>query len=354
MSGLVGHVMYAVLGAKAAEHRKLPLASVIHRHFATYLAGSYLGCDIQTLPEAVCIDTGQEVGYGTVPIEKSPLTGGAVRPWFIELEAKRYTARDVHSLFYGRAHVVFGFSRGERELAVPWDHLPDYAALACRDARELFGPGERPLAYALGWLAHIVGDCLIKSVQPGVDLNLLDGKYTPKNRPIQDLVTFHEIGRRELKLDWEALFADLVATPVEPCQLHYMRVAEQEGSLAGDFRDGWTPDEVSLLTKVLGENRRYLRTLIGRWLDELALRKEGRGWACSEEMSRQSGGLSYTDMVAAAEKANFRHALWQIGEAVADLFEAVVRRVPSLADSIASDGPTWSELTDRWKLKIAK
>src|SRR6185437_323554 len=113
MSGLIGHVMYAVLGAKAARHRKSPLTGVIHRHYASYLAGAYLGCDVQTLPEAICVDTGQEVGYGTVPLQKSPLTGGSVRPWTIEFAGSRYTARDIHRLFYGRAHLVFGWSQGE-------------------------------------------------------------------------------------------------------------------------------------------------------------------------------------------------------------------------------------------------
>ena len=76
MSGIIGHVMYAVLGAKAAAARRLPVAPIIQRHWASYLAGAYLGADIQTMPEAICVDTGKEVGYGTVPLEKSPLTGG--------------------------------------------------------------------------------------------------------------------------------------------------------------------------------------------------------------------------------------------------------------------------------------
>ena len=66
MSGIVGHTMYAILAAKAATQRRLPVAPLIGRHWASYLAGSYLGCDIQTMPEAVCVDTGKEVGYGTV------------------------------------------------------------------------------------------------------------------------------------------------------------------------------------------------------------------------------------------------------------------------------------------------
>ena len=64
MSGVVGHMMYAMLGARVAEQRRLPIVPVIERHYASYLCGSYLGCDIQTLPAATCDQTGEPVGYG--------------------------------------------------------------------------------------------------------------------------------------------------------------------------------------------------------------------------------------------------------------------------------------------------
>ncbi|MCA9177565.1 MAG: hypothetical protein KDB14_23930, partial [Planctomycetales bacterium] len=209
MSGIVGHTMYAILASRAASARQLPIAPLLRRHLASYLCGAYLGCDVQTMPEAVCVDTGQEVGYGTAPLERSPITGGAVKPWSLSFEDRQLRPREIHRMFYGRAHLVFGWSPAEREHTLPWDHLPDYVALAMQDAIDLFGPGERQLAYLFGWLAHIVGDSLIKSIRPGVTLKLLDGTYTAANRPIQDLVTFHEVGRAELKLNWPALLDDL-------------------------------------------------------------------------------------------------------------------------------------------------
>ena len=81
MSGIVGHTLFGILGLKAASARKLPVAAIAAQHQASYLAGAYLGSDIQTMPEAVCVESGSEVGYGTVPLEKSPITGGPVRPW---------------------------------------------------------------------------------------------------------------------------------------------------------------------------------------------------------------------------------------------------------------------------------
>lgn len=215
MSGLVGHTMYAVLGLRAAAQRGLPLARVAQRHFASYVAGAYLGSDVQTMPEAVCVDTGRDVGYATVPLEQSPLTGGAVRPFHLRSLDGALTPREVFDRFYGRAHLVFGWSVREKSLLVPWDHLPDYFAAVCDDVKLLSGEGERPLAYVLGWMVHVLSDSLIKGVQPGIDLHLVDGRYTPRNRPVQDLVTFHEIGVKELHLDWPAVFRDLADTPVE-------------------------------------------------------------------------------------------------------------------------------------------
>jgi hypothetical protein len=76
-----------------------------------------------------------------------------------------------------------------------------------------------------------------------------DGQYPPRNRPIQDLVNFHEVGRKGLGLD------------------------------------------------------------------------------CNEAL-RKTVGLSYPKMVELAPKADCRHTLWQIRDAVADMFASVVRRAP--------------------------
>ena len=349
MSGIIGHTMYAILAAKAARQRRLPIVPIIFRHYSSYLCGGYLGCDIQTMPEAVCVDTGQNVGYGTAPLEKSPLTGGAVRPWALKLDGAEYRPRDVHRMFYGRSHLVFGWSTAERREAVPWDHLPDYCAAVVRDSDELFGPGERQLAYLCGWMAHIVGDSLIKSIQPGIDLHLLDGKYTPKNRPIQDLVSFHDVGRKEFGLNWPALLSDLAETPVEPIQFHYMRVAQPRGELAAAFPNAWMPQRSKLLNAVLHENRSYQAIRNSRLIKSYRLRKSGSTFHCTEELSRQSGGLNYSEMLELADQANFRHALWQMGEAIAGMFESVVERSPELQQLPTEDGPTWSDITRKWR-----
>lgn len=50
MSGLVGHSLYAVLGLKAAEQRRLPLAAVARRYFASYLAVEQRSTLLASLP----------------------------------------------------------------------------------------------------------------------------------------------------------------------------------------------------------------------------------------------------------------------------------------------------------------
>lgn len=349
MSGIVGHSLFAIVGLKAAAARKLPLAAIAARHQSSYLAGAYLGSDIQTMPEAVCVDTGREVGFGTVPLEKSPLTGGAVRPWSLAVGERMYRPREIHELFYGRSHVVFGWPRQQRDMAVPWDHLPDYCAAVVEDTYALFGPGKRPLAYVLGWIAHVVSDSLIKSVQPGIDLDLLDGKYTPRNRPIQDLFMFHEIGVKELRLDWPALLADLAETPVEPVQLHYMRIAEPRGQLAKLFRHDWRADERELLAAVLAENRRWCRVHAQDVLREMKLLPTAGGGLECNDAFRQLTGLNYAQMVETAQRAKLRRACWQMGEAIADMFAAIAARSPRLTAEPPGDESNWEELAKAWQ-----
>lgn len=348
MSGIVGHTMYAVLGAKAAAHRGLGLAAIATRNFPSYLAGAYLGSDIQVMPEAWCVDSGREVGFGTVPLSSSPLTGGAVRPWVLRHEGRDYRPGEIHERFYGRAHLVFGWPRAERDRAVPWERLDAYFAAVLEDTLEFHGPSERTIAYVLGWMVHVVSDSLIKSQRPGLELHLLDGKYTPRNRPIQDLVTFHEIGINEFHLDWPALLADLAATPVEPVQFHYMRIAEKRGRLAEAFPEHWEPAQRSLLAATLAENRRWCVQHAKDELEtmELVAGPDGRP-DCNAALRRRVG-LSYDQMAALAEQANFRRALGYIGDVVADLFEATVRRSPRLSRLAGDHGPGWETWMARW------
>ncbi len=350
MSGIIGHTTYALLALKAAKARKLPVSGVIENHLSSYLAGAYLGCDVQTLPAAICKDTGEPVGYGSSPIEKSPITGGDIEPFKLEVADREFIPREIHDLFYGRTHLILGWQKeAPEDLKIPLSSLLDYSMDVTSDTIDLFGPGRRSLAYVMGWLTHVTGDGLIKSVIDGINLHLLDGKYTAKNRPIQDLISFNDIGIGELKLDWAALLDDLATTPVEPIQLHYMRCAERQGRLGAHFEIGWAPELSSVLQKVLEENRRYQQIRNARLIDQLTVRNVGDGsLACDAELSQLTGGMSYHEMQEAAEKANFRHALWQMGEIIADFFEKMTEREEKLQELKYAGSQSWGDLTKRW------
>lgn len=335
MSGLIGHTAYGLVALKEAKARGLAVASMIERHLPSFLCGAYLGSDIQCMPEAVCVDTGHEVGFGTVPLEKSPITGGAVKPWSFTHEGRSYRPKELHELFYGRAHLAFGWAKPDVGLRVPWDHLAEYCALAVRDDLR----SERGLAYALGWMVHMVGDSLIKSVQPGIRMHLLDGVYTPRNRIVQDQFTFHVIGR-ELGVDWEKSFREMAATPVEPIQPHYMRVAEARGELARVFDEGWRPKLRPLLEAVLAENRRWLPH---HTKDVLKVVKITDGKA-SDDAVRVSGGLQHEKMLEIAEAAGMRSTLMTIADECTALFERVTDLVPEWKALPKGKAQPWSRL----------
>lgn len=347
MSGIFGHTMYAILASKAAEQRKLPISPVVNHHFSSYLAGSYLGCDVQVVPAAVLKESGEEIGFCAARVGDEA-GGKPYESWRLKFDGREYKPIELYHLFYGRAHLLFGWSKEEEDKVIEWDQLPAYLAAVAGDALELFGPGHRQLAYVLGWITHLVGDSLIKSIQPGLTLSLLNGTYTPQNRPIQDLVTFHEIGRKELHLDWPALLADAVDTPVEPIQPHFMRVGPPVGQLSWYVPDGWKPDQRSLLLRLLEVNRHYQRIRNRRLLEEIALTDTPDGPQCDPKLSERTGGLSYAEMVKLADEANFRHALWQIAEAIADLFEQIIEEQPLLQELPKDTSPTWAELTKKW------
>lgn len=96
-------------------------------------------------------------------------------------------------------------------------------------------------------------------------------------------------------------------------------------------------------------NRRYLKKYLQRLLPEYELTQAGNERQCRPELSRQSGGLSDSQMVAAADRAGLRDTLWQIGEEIGRLFEQVVTRVPALAEIPPLSAPTWETLQQRWQ-----
>jgi hypothetical protein len=55
MSGIIGHLTYAILGRQAILEKAPQIAQLIDEHLDSYLAGAYFGADIMTLPGGRCI-----------------------------------------------------------------------------------------------------------------------------------------------------------------------------------------------------------------------------------------------------------------------------------------------------------
>jgi hypothetical protein len=330
MSGIVGHTTYALLTLREALQRKLRSAPLALRHYSSFLAGAYLGSDVQTMPSVVCTETKEEAGYGSIPYGNCP--GATFRPWTLSHEGRDYTPKEIHERFYGRSHLIFGYTAAEQSQRLPWQQLPAYFAACIEDAMDFYGPSERTLAYILGWTVHVASDSLIKSFQPGLTLKLLDGTYTPRNRPVQDLFAFHEIGIKEFKLDWPATLADIAATPVEPVQTHFMRVAEPRGRLAKSFPQNWIPSQRGLLLAVLAENRRWAKHHFMDELSEMRLVGTPAGGLNATEAAIKKSGLSFDQMMEAARKANLREQIGIIASESASLIESIEKLVPRLRD----------------------
>ena len=124
-----------------------------------------------------------------------------------------------------------------------------------------------------------------------------------------------------------------------------MRCAPRQGRLGSHFPEGWAPERERLLRAVMAENRRYQQERNSRLVSQMALVKG----ECDAGLSAQAGGLRYAEMKEVAEKADFRQALWQMGELIADVFERLVESQERLQELPGSDGPDWETLTRRWR-----
>jgi hypothetical protein len=314
MSGIVGHITYALLSHRKSQEHRLSCAAIISQHFDHYLSGAYLGVDIMTLPGGVCPECGQEWGYCASMPKTCPDDGAPLTPYVLNHAGESYPSIDIHRAYYGRTHLIFGWHQDEH-LCMTWDDLPEFFGACLADANE---PAEK--AYVLGFISHVVGDCMIKSFQPGLKLHLLNGTYTPQNRPIQDLYSYHEVGIAELGVDWPSLMESVVATPVQTIQAHYMRCAEPSGTLAEKFPEGWRPELKSLLMSVMAENRRYQRIRNVRLLEELKLKDGPEGPECDAGLSMTAEGLNYREMLSLCRESDFRAALDTIAEETAVMF----------------------------------
>ena len=128
-----------------------------------------------------------------------------------------------------------------------------------------------------------------------------------------------------------------------------MRVAEPQGELARYFPHDWRSDQQTLLRAVLAENRRWCRFHAQDVLQDMQLLTTADGRLECNDAFRQLTGLNYAQMIQLAQEAKLRRACWQMGEAIADIFAAVVQRSRTLAAEPSTEGPGWEELTKAWQ-----
>jgi hypothetical protein len=140
-----------------------------------------------------------------------------------------------------------------------------------------------------------------------------------------------------------------VEAPVEPVQFHYMRIAEPRGQIARLFPHDWQANQTELLRAVLTENRRWCRFHAQDVLRDMQLLTTTDGRVECNDTFRQLTGLNYAQMIELAQQAKLDRACWQMGEAIADMFAAVVQRSPKLSAEPVNEGPSWEELTKAWQ-----
>ena len=150
----------------------MSLAQLASRHLSSYLCGAYLGgMSAPCRPLFVWIPIHR---WATVPNGwRKAVTGGRVKQWTLSIGAG-----NLRRAKFAASYVVVPTLPLAGWLMIDcWRCLgrgcQNTLPRCCR-MRELHGPSERRLAYALGWMTHVIGDGLIKSVAPGLDLNLLD------------------------------------------------------------------------------------------------------------------------------------------------------------------------------------
>jgi len=324
MSGIIGHLTYAILAHQKIAKRSPHIAQLIDKHQSSYLAGSYLGADIMTLPSGRCPECGEEYGYGGSFFANCPKDQIPLNEYTLTFNDVTYKPREIYRIFYGRSHLLFGWYNGQDKFGLQWPELASYFESVIYDTFAFYTQPDRQVAYVMGWITHVIGDALIKSVQPRLNLYLLNGTYTTQNRPIQDLFSFHQFGKLEYQINWSDLMFNLVETPVESVQAHFMRLKEPRGKLAERFPNGWQPKYEQLLYKVMGENRRYQKIRNPRLIKQMVLKQTPDGLSCDNQLSQITGGLSFDEMIHIANTAGFRQALDQIGEDIAQfLVESV-------------------------------
>lgn len=274
MSGSVLHRFIADLTAahviRSLGH--LPVAGYLARHPEALRAGSYEGSDLQNMPLAICRDCGHAAGLeylgGTVP---RCACGGAWRPYVFQVDGEVWDHVRVAKRFYGLTHVVFANDAAHGRSNRTWEQMQWIVANVLRDAERgsYAGPCTAPrpqhvggaVAFAAGWLSHIVSDSWMKDAVPNAcAVQLPDGKYTPTSRLVAEYVVLTSFGH-DLGSSYERLLFSTGDWDDNGIYLHYLMTHGPEHYAHWRQVADWRPDPAQhrVLHATITRHRSYFQ-----------------------------------------------------------------------------------------------
>ena len=165
-------------------------------------------------------------------------------------------------------------------------------------------PPNRPLAYVLGWMTHLVGRRPDQVGLAGRDAELARRQIHAKKSSYPGSV---HLPRRSdgRNCDSTGRLCWRMSRRLRSNQFNctICGLASPRGRLAQDFPEGWVPAATGLLQAVARRESTILEALQGTGPPRDAAGANWRRWQCRDELRLATGGLSYAQMIEAAEQA---------------------------------------------------
>jgi hypothetical protein len=322
-------------------------------------AGSYRGADLQIMPLAVCQCCGRVLGLEFDPLR--PLCehcGGGIRPYLFRHGGKNWDFLSLHETFYSRSHVVIPspFPLSDRSpldvdaMRLLFFHVArDAMRTAQASATVAADPakGQHALAFAMGWMAHVVTDGIMKGHLAPALPRFIDGQYGQWSKIAYEVVILSSLSY-DLGLTYDDLLFDLPGWDDNGIFLHYMMVNEPSCYRHwGEVRDAWLPrpEQAAFLADFTAAHQPFFEfpTLTSQFAagQLLFYPKEGRTpLDCLGKC--QIEGMGCGALVAKAMESNVPAALGLIVDAVIGLLREIDSVEPCSSRGSREDGySTW-------------
>jgi hypothetical protein len=216
-------------------------------------AGSYRGADLQIMPLALCQCCGRVLGLEFDFLQpRCECCGGGIRPYLFRHGGKNWDFHTLHETFYSRSHVVVPnpsplSDRSPLDvetMRLLFSHVArDAMRTAQASATVAADPakGLHALAFAMGWMAHVITDGIMKGhLEPALP-QFIDGQYGQWSKIAYEMVILSSLSY-DLGLTYDDLLFDLPGWDDNGIFLHYMMVNEPSCYRHwGELRDAWLP-----------------------------------------------------------------------------------------------------------------